>query len=95
MDLGIEGRSAIVCGASKGLGLACAEALAAEGVNITITGRSAEALERTAETLRARFPVRVTTAVGDITTEEGRAAALAACPAPDRLHPYHPGRASP
>ena len=85
MDLGIEGRSAIVCGASKGLGLACAEALAAEGVNITITGRSAEALERTAETLRARFPVRVTTAVGDITTEEGRAAALAACPAPDIL----------
>ncbi|MEQ8268620.1 MAG: SDR family oxidoreductase [Parvibaculum sp.] len=85
MKLGIEGRNALVCGASKGLGRACAEALAAEGVNVTITGRDGEALARTAEDLRRAFPVRVTQAAGDITTAEGRAAALDACPAPDIL----------
>jgi 3-oxoacyl-[acyl-carrier protein] reductase len=85
VNLGIEGRNALVCAASKGLGKACAAALAAEGVNVTITGRNAEVLENTAGELRAQFKVGVTTAVGDIATEEGRAAALAACPKPDIL----------
>jgi len=54
MDLGIRGRRALICGASKGLGRACAEALAAEGVHVTITGRDAAVLE---ETARLRFLV--------------------------------------
>ena len=85
MDLGIAGRTALICGASKGLGRACAEALAAEGVHLVITGRNAEALEQTAAALRAKFSVRVTAAAGDITTDAGRTAALAACPEPDIL----------
>jgi len=85
MDLGIEGRTAIVCGASKGLGRACAEALAAEGVDLVLTARGAEALEATAAEIRARFKVKVTTAAGDITTQAGADGALAACPAPDIL----------
>lgn len=86
MDLGINGRKALVCGASKGLGRACAEALAAEGVDVTITGRTAEVLAATVKEMQARFPdVKVAGAVGDITTKEGRAAALAVCPAPDIL----------
>ena len=78
MDLGIAGRRAIVCAASKGLGRACAFALAREGVHVTLTARSADALEATAEEIRKATGVTVTTAAGDITTEEGRAAALAA-----------------
>ena len=85
MDLGIAGRRAIVCAASKGLGRACAFALAREGVHVTLTARSADALEATAEEVRKATGVTVTTAAGDITTEEGRAAALAACPEPDIL----------
>ena len=85
MDLGIAGRRAIVCAASKGLGRACAFALAREGVHVTLTARSADALEATAEEIRKATGVTVTTAAGDITTEEGRAAALAACPEPDIL----------
>lgn len=85
MDLGIKGRTALVCGASKGLGRACAEALAAEGVDLVLTARNAEALEQTADDIRRQYGVMVSTAVGDITTEEGRRVALAACPAPDVL----------
>ena len=85
MDLGIKGRKALVCAASKGLGRASAFALAAEGCEVTITARGAEALERTAEEIRAATGATVKTVAGDITTEEGRAAALAACPAPDIL----------
>jgi 3-oxoacyl-[acyl-carrier protein] reductase len=85
MDTGLSGKSAIVCAASKGLGRACAMALAREGVAVTITARTAEALESTAAEIRAATGVTVTTAAGDITTEAGRAAALAACPAPDIL----------
>lgn len=84
MDLGLEGRRALVCAASKGLGRACAEALAREGVAVTITGRDEAALEATARELRDAG-ARVATAVGDITTEAGRHAALAACPEPDIL----------
>ncbi len=85
MDLGIAGRRALVCAASKGLGKACALALAREGVHVTLTARSAEILEATAAEIRAATGVTVTTAVGDIATEEGRAAALASCPDPDIL----------
>jgi len=85
MDLGIRGRTALVCAASKGLGKGCAVALAREGVNLVITARGKEALEATAEEIRKRYGVAVTPVAGDITTEEGRRAALAACAAPDIL----------
>jgi 3-oxoacyl-[acyl-carrier protein] reductase len=80
MDMGIAGRWALVCAASKGLGLGCAQALAAEGVNLVITARGADALEAAAASLRTAYPgIEVRTVSGDITTPEGRAAALAAC----------------
>lgn len=85
MDLGIKGRTAIVCAASKGLGKGCAMALAREGVNLVITARGAEALEATAAEIRAATGVKVTTVAGDVTTDAGRAAILAACPNPDIL----------
>ncbi|MDH4050652.1 MAG: SDR family oxidoreductase [Rubrivivax sp.] len=86
MDLGIEGRWALVCAASKGLGKGCAAALAREGVNVVITARGAEALEATADELRALPGAGEVRAVaGDITTPDGRAAALAACPQVDIL----------
>ena len=85
MELGIRGRTALVCAASKGLGRGCAMALAREGVNVVITARGAEALEATAVEIRNQSKVNVSTVAGDITTEEGRRAALAACPAPDIL----------
>jgi 3-oxoacyl-[acyl-carrier protein] reductase len=84
MDLGIKGRSAIVCAASKGLGRACATSLAREGVDVVICARGAEALESTAAELRG-FGVKVTPVAADVTTPEGRAAILAACPRPDIL----------
>src|SRR5436190_773827 len=77
MDLGIRGKTALVCAASKGLGRGCAFALAREGVNLVVTARGREALEKTAQEIRSATGVRVTTVVGDITTDEGRRAALA------------------
>jgi len=85
MDLGIAGKKALVCAASKGLGRGCALALAEEGVDLTITARTAETLEAAAEAIRQASGARVTTVAGDITTESGRQAALAACPEPDIL----------
>jgi 3-oxoacyl-[acyl-carrier protein] reductase len=85
MDLGIRGRTALVCAASKGLGKGCAMALAREGVNLVITARGREALEATAAQIRSRFNVQVTVVFGDITTPQGREAALKAAPAPDIL----------
>ena len=85
MDLGIRGRTALVCAASKGLGKGCAAALAREGVRLVLVARGRDALEATAAELRARHGVEVAPVVGDITTEEGRRAALAACSAPDIL----------
>jgi 3-oxoacyl-[acyl-carrier protein] reductase len=86
MKLGIEGKWALVCAASKGLGKGCAMALAAEGVNVVITARGAEALEATANELRAlKAGGEVRTVAGDITTPNGRAAALSACPQVDIL----------
>src|SRR5579863_10164625 len=85
LDLKISGRKAIVCAASKGLGRACAMALAQAGVAVTITARTAETLEQTAEEIRTATGAAVTAVAGDITTEAGREAALAACPEPDIL----------
>jgi 3-oxoacyl-[acyl-carrier protein] reductase len=84
MDLGIRGRKALLSGASRGLGKACALALAQEGVDITLVARTRDVLERTADELRATG-VSVTAVVGDIATPQGREDALAACPAPDIL----------
>ncbi len=85
MDLGIAGRKAIVCASSKGLGRACALSLAREGVAVTINGRDSSTLEATAEEIRAAADVEVATVAVDVTTPEGRAAILAACPDPDIL----------
>jgi 3-oxoacyl-[acyl-carrier protein] reductase len=85
MDLGIKGRSALICAASKGLGKGCALALAREGVDVTLLARGADALNATAEEIRRATGVKVTAVAADITTPEGRAAALAACPNPDIL----------
>lgn len=86
MDLGIRGKWALVCAASKGLGKGCATALAREGVNVVITARGADALEATAAELRALGAGgEVRSVAGDITTEAGRSAALAACPRVDIL----------
>ncbi len=85
MNLNLKGRKAIVCGASKGLGRACALALAEEGVDLVINARSPEALEKTAEEIRALTGVNVQAVAADITTEAGRAQVLGACADPDIL----------
>jgi 3-oxoacyl-[acyl-carrier protein] reductase len=85
MDLGIRGKTALVCAASKGLGRGCAVSLAREGVRLVITARGREALEATAAEIRKLCGVDVIAVAGDITTDEGRRAALAACPSPDIL----------
>ena len=82
MDMGIKGRWALVCGASKGLGLGCARALALEGVHVVMVARSADVLQQSATTLRTdpALPAgtQVVAVAADITTPEGRAAAFAA-----------------
>ena len=85
MDLGIRGKQALICGASKGLGRGCAEKLVAEGVHVTIVARTAAVLEATAQSLRRLGDVRVTAVACDITTTQGRELALTACPNPDIL----------
>jgi len=85
MDLGLRGKSALVCAASKGLGRACANALAREGAAVTIVARTPGPLESAAAEMGGTYGVTVTPVAADITTAEGRQAALAACPAPDIL----------
>ena len=86
MDLGLNGKWALVCAASKGLGKGCAQALVAEGANVVITARGEAALQATADALRAsNGAVQVRVVVGDITSPDGRAAALAAAPQIDIL----------
>ena len=85
MDLGITGRRAIVCAASKGLGRGCAEALAAAGVDLVLNARGGAALEATAAEIRATHGVTVTTVAGDITGEAARSAVLEAAGAADIL----------
>ena len=85
MDLGIKGRKALVCAASKGLGRGCAQALADAGCDVTILARTAADVERTAKDIGARAGRAVAWVACDGTAAEGRKAALAACPSPDIL----------
>jgi len=85
MDLGIVGRRALVCAASKGLGRGCAEALAREGVAVTIVARTEAQVKRAAEEIGVMAGSDVQWVACDITTPDGRAAALAKCPQPDIL----------
>jgi 3-oxoacyl-[acyl-carrier protein] reductase len=85
MDLGIRGRKAIVCASSAGLGRGCAMALADAGVSLVINGRDTAALEATAKEIRNKTGVEVTAVAADISTREGQAQVLAACPRPDIL----------
>ncbi len=86
MDLGIQDKHAFICASSQGLGLACAQALAAEGVNVTLNGRHAEKLHEVAGTLRAAFPrQRIEYLAADLTSEADRARILASLPEIDIL----------
>jgi 3-oxoacyl-[acyl-carrier protein] reductase len=85
MDLGIAGKRALVCAASKGLGRGCAQALADAGCEVTIVARTADALRQAASEIGARAGRPVRHVACDITAPEGRAAALAACGEPDIL----------
>ncbi len=85
MDLGIRGKKALVCGASRGLGKACALALAREGVNITIVARNRDGLEGAAREIERLTGAVVVIVTADLTTNDGRAAAISACPRPDIL----------
>lgn len=85
MDLGISGRTAIVCASSKGLGRGCAEALAEAGCTVVINGRSADSLERTADEIRSKTGATIIPVAADVSTREGQDALLAAAPNPDIL----------
>lgn len=85
LDLGLEGRNAIVCASSKGLGRACALALAEAGVNVTINGRDREVLEATAADIREKTGATIIAVAADVSTEQGQKELLAACPSPDIL----------
>jgi len=85
MDLGLKGRKAIVCGSSRGLGKACAMALAREGCSVVINGLDPERLKLAAEEIRAATGTKVTPVRADMNTEAGRAALIAACPDADIL----------
>ena len=96
MDLGIAGKWALVCGASKGLGYGCAQALVREGVNVVINARHADALDQAAQSLIAQTPYEISATgqkdfkpqvlavAADITTAEGRAAVFSAAGGPGR-----------
>jgi 3-oxoacyl-[acyl-carrier protein] reductase len=85
MDLGLRGRTAIVCASSQGLGKGCALALAEAGVALVINGRNQSLLEQTAQEIRQAWGVAVTPVAADVSTAEGQTALLHACPAPDIL----------
>jgi 3-oxoacyl-[acyl-carrier protein] reductase len=85
MDLGIAGRKAIVCASSRGLGKACARALAEAGCEIVINGRDGKTLEATAAEIAKATGAKVTAVVADVATPDGQKALFAACPSPDIL----------
>ena len=85
MDFGLRHRKAVVCGASKGLGRGCANALAGEGAEVVIAARTAAAIASAATEIAAEHGIDVTAVVADVTTADGRAKLLAACPDPDIL----------
>jgi len=85
MDLGLSGRSAIVCASTQGLGLACARALATEGVDVVLNGRDPDKTATVADELGREIGRAVRYVAADVTTDQGREALLAECPAPDIL----------
>ncbi len=85
MDLGISGKRAIVCASSKGLGRACAMALAEAGCEVVVNGRDRESVAATAREIAAATGATIIPVVADVGTPEGRAALLGACPSPDIL----------
>jgi 3-oxoacyl-[acyl-carrier protein] reductase len=85
MDLGIAGRKAIVCASSRGLGKACARALAEAGCEVVINGRDGKKLEAAAAELTSLTGAKVTAVAADVGTPEGQKTLLAACPTPDIL----------
>ncbi|PVA07983.1 SDR family oxidoreductase [Thalassorhabdomicrobium marinisediminis] len=85
MDMGIKGKRALVCASSKGLGRGCAQALAAEGVDLVLNARGPEALEATAQEIRDRFGVEVVTVAADVTTPDGRSKLIEAARGVDIL----------
>jgi 3-oxoacyl-[acyl-carrier protein] reductase len=85
MDLGIEGRKAIVCASSRGLGYGCALALAREGVEVVLNGRDAARLAQAADKITAATGAKVIPVAADVATPEGQTALFAACPEPDIL----------
>ncbi|KZM48107.1 SDR family oxidoreductase [Labrenzia sp. OB1] len=85
MDLGLEGKKAIICASSRGLGRGCAEALAEAGCEIVLNGRDKAVLAETQAALEAAHSVRVTSVAADVSTREGQEALLTACPQPDIL----------
>jgi 3-oxoacyl-[acyl-carrier protein] reductase len=85
MDLGIAGRTAIICASSRGLGRACAISLAEAGCSVIINGRNEEKLAGTADEIREKTGVTVTAIAGDVSSRDIQDKILAACPAPDIL----------
>lgn len=85
MDLQIKGRKAIVCASSRGLGKACALFLAQAGCEVVMNGRDATVLEAAAKDIRAQTGAKIHTVVADVSTREGQALLLQACPKPDIL----------
>ncbi len=85
MDLGIQGKRALVCASSKGLGLGCAEALAAAGVDLVMNARGAEALEAEAANVRSEYGVDVQTVACDVTSTDGQAQVIEAAQGVDIL----------
>jgi 3-oxoacyl-[acyl-carrier protein] reductase len=85
IDLGLRGRLALICGSSAGLGLACAEALAAAGADVVMNGRTESRLAAAARSVAARTEAHVTWVVADVTTADGRQQLLTECPSPDVL----------
>jgi 3-oxoacyl-[acyl-carrier protein] reductase len=85
MDLGIAGRRAIVCASSRGLGRACAAALAEAGCDVVINGRTRDTVDATVDDVRNATGARVTGVVADVSDVAGQAALFSACPDPDIL----------
>ena len=92
MDLGIAGRKAIVCASSRGLGKACARALAEAGCEVVINGRDAKKLEAAAAEIAKATGAKITAVAADVGTPEGQKTLLAACPSPDILVNNNAGR---
>jgi 3-oxoacyl-[acyl-carrier protein] reductase len=85
MDLGIAGKTALVCGSSAGIGKACARALGEAGVKLVLNGRTEETLSATVRELKSQIETEIVGVVADVTTGEGRDRLLAACRSPDIL----------